>query len=52
MPNAKKTKISVTLSKDLLERLENYRRAQHTIPSRSESVAKLLDKALKTEGFS
>jgi len=52
MSNTKKAKMSVTLPKDLLERLENYRRAQHTIPSRSEAVAKLLDKALKAEGFS
>lgn len=48
---AKKVKVSVTLPKDLLKRLEDYRRAQPSIPSRSDGVANLLDKALKKEGF-
>jgi len=42
----------VILTEELLKRLQNYRRAQLIIPSRSEAIARLLDKALKTEGFS
>lgn len=50
MPETRK-KTTVILSEDLLRRLEDYRRAQPAIPSRSQAIAKLLDKALKTEGF-
>jgi metal-responsive CopG/Arc/MetJ family transcriptional regulator len=49
VPKRKKT--TVTLTEELLKRLQDYRRAQPIIPSRSEAIAKLLDKALKTEGF-
>jgi len=48
---SERKKVTVTLTEELLKRLQNYRRAQPTIPSRSEAIAKLLDKALKTEGF-
>jgi len=44
-------KVTVILTEELLKKLQNYRRAQPTIPSRSEAIARLLDKALKTEGF-
>ena len=44
-------KTSVMLSEDLKKRLEDYRRAQPAIPSKSEAIAELVDKALKTEGF-
>jgi len=47
----KRKKVTVILTEELLKRLQNYRRAQPIIPSRSEAIARLLDKALKTEGF-
>ena len=51
MNKTEKVKVTVTLPKDLLRRLEDYRKAQSTILSRSKAVTKLLNKALKTKGF-
>jgi len=42
-----KPKILVVVDDEILERLENYRRQCNIIPSKSEAVRTLLDKALK-----
>jgi metal-responsive CopG/Arc/MetJ family transcriptional regulator len=42
-------RVVVTLTEELYEKLEDYRRKQPKIPSRSEAVRELLDKALQRE---
>jgi metal-responsive CopG/Arc/MetJ family transcriptional regulator len=47
----RKVKITITVTEDLVKRLENYRRSKPKIPSRSEAVTELLDEMLKAKGF-
>ena len=42
-------RVVVTLTEELHKKLEDYRRKQSTIPSRSEAVRELLEKALEQE---
>ena len=42
-------RVFVTLTEELFEKLEEYRRRQKKIPTRSEAIRDLLLKALKLE---
>ena len=42
-------RMMLTLTPELLEKLEEYRRRQKRIPSKAEAVRELLEKALEQE---
>ncbi len=42
-------RVLVSFTEELLKKLDNYRRKQERIPSRSEAIRTLVEKALKAE---